>query len=161
MIASSMPNSEKFGSTQRTIMPSCVFCDAIINTDGDALVYQDGVFGILMDQYPITTGHLLLFPIEHVSDVLELPLDRLTEVLGLAARLSRALKRTYKVERVGLFTAGKANPEHGHIHLLPLAEGLKKTFQGLSERDRPKVDRLTLIGEGRKILTNASLGTGL
>jgi diadenosine tetraphosphate (Ap4A) HIT family hydrolase len=111
-----------------------------------------------MDEYPIRPGHLLVFPIEHIPDVLELAPERLTALMVLARRLSAALKCTYQVERIALFTAGKAIGEHGHLHLLPLADGLKKTFAGLSERERPCVDRATLMSEGMRILSSAKLG---
>jgi len=136
---------------------SCFFCDAIANKDQYALIYNDSEFGILMDQYPIKTGHLLLFPLEHIPDIMELSLSRLARLMELAVKLSYALKRTYCVEKIGLFTAGQATTEHGHMHLLPLSEGLKKTFEGLSIRERPLIDRITLMNEGQQILSNSTI----
>lgn len=136
---------------------SCFFCDAIVNKDQYPLIYDDSEFAILMDQYPIKTGHLILFPLEHIPDIMELSSPRLATLMGLAAKLSYALKRTYGVEKVGLFAAGQAMTEHGHMHLLPLSEGLKKTFEGLSVRERPLIDRITLITEGQRILSNSTI----
>ena len=137
---------------------ACLFCEAIANPDIHPLVWRDRHFAILMDKYPIVPGHLLVFPVDHLPDVLELSPERMTALMVLAGKLSVALKRTYEVEKVGLFTAGKAIGEHGHIHLLSLAEGLKKTFAGLSVRERPPVDYGALVSEGMRILSNARLG---
>ena len=136
---------------------SCFFCDAIVNKDQYPLIYGDSEFAILMDHYPIKTGHLILYPLEHIPDIMELSSPRLGKLMDLAAKLSYALKRTYGVDHIGLFTAGQAMTEHGHMHLLPLSEGLKKTFEGLSVRERPLVDRTTLVAEGQRILSNSTI----
>ena len=133
---------------------ACIFCDAVSNSLAYPLIYSDRDFGILMDKYPIVRGHVLIFPVSHVPDVLELPTNSLAAIFEMAASVAQALKECYSVKRVGLFTAGKEVSDHGHIHLLPLNEGLKKTFAGLSERERSPMERDILLLEGNRILAN-------
>ncbi|MEN6463604.1 MAG: HIT domain-containing protein [Syntrophaceae bacterium] len=101
----------------------CVFCKDSIRDDNLVLYENDRVF-VIMNKYPYNTGHLLVIPRRHVSD-----LDELTEEEDLAlmnaTRLSaRILKEKMCAQGLNIGmnlgkAAGAGIDDHMHIHIVP------------------------------------------
>ena len=130
----------------------CIFCRALEDPTSDALFYEDDRFAFMMDAFPITLGHMMIFPKAHVPDPFDLPEAEFQLLLLHAKAFGQALKAQYGTEKIGLFTAGKERPDHAHIHLLPLRQGLRAHFAELSRVERKRVERDELLAEGRAIL---------
>lgn len=104
----------------------CIFC-AIAARDADAsIVYEDASTVAFLDVNPLTTGHTLVIPRRHVSDLLHAD--------GVVAEIGPALEATAAllVDRLGAdgINAFQATGEaagqtvfHLHFHLLPRTSG--------------------------------------
>lgn len=140
-------------------MNDCVFCNVIRDpaAETNALVFKNDRYGIMMDKYPIERGHLMVFPIEHNPDVFLLEHSLLSEMILVAAEIAIAMKGIYQTQRIALFTAGQEIKDHGHIHVMPLRNGLKITFSRLKDLQRDPVPVSDLLSEGNRILDQTSL----
>jgi ATP adenylyltransferase len=123
---------------------SCPFClktTVGASQDRQHLVLHRGQYSfILLNLYPYTTGHLLITPYAHVANLDQLPLETLTEMMGLAQRAQSALKKCYNPEGYNLGMnlgrcAGAGVADHLHLHLLPRWSG--------------DVNFMTVVGETR------------
>ena len=81
-----------------------------------------------MDVDPVTPGHLLVIPKDHLPDLADLTDELAAEMLSVARRLAEALRRSeLRCEGVNLFYAdGEAAFQevfHSHLHVFPRWEG--------------------------------------
>ena len=103
----------------------CVFCAKPRESDSDGLILFRGRHNfILLNLYPYTTGHLMVAPYAHVANLEDLPEETAVEMMALARRAVRSLKRVYRPEglNVGLNLgqcAGAGIADHLHLHVLP------------------------------------------
>ncbi len=110
--------------------PGCPFCPPEINLPDEKrfILYVDQHTIVIMNKFPYNTGHLLISPRRHVSDLEDLANDELL-ALQLTTRLSlRILKEVMSPDgfNVGLNlgkVAGAGIPEHLHIQVVPRWDG--------------------------------------
>lgn len=133
----------------------CFFCASLRHPNEHTLVHKSDGFGVLMDLYPINKGHLLVFPTAHIPDIFIADARLYSAMLAFSQRLACAMRRIYCVEKVAMFTSGKATSDHAHIHVLPLRYGLKKTFENLSSMSRAPARQQELRQEGVSIIEEA------
>ena len=138
-------------SQARPVTPSglndpCLLCEIAAGRAQASAAYEDEHVIAIMDLYPVTSGHLFVFPRAHVH-----PLDALDEDLGahlfrVAHRLARAMYRSgLPCEGVNLFLAdGEAAFQevfHVHLHVFPrtLGDGFRIEADW-RQRDRAELD---------------------
>jgi len=106
---------------------TCFLCKAWEDPHADlhALVlHRDPSTMIIMNRYPYTTGHLMVVPGEHVSDLAEMdPPARaaMIEMTVLAERLIQTVLNPQGMN-IGINigrVAGAGLPGHLHVHLVP------------------------------------------
>lgn len=104
----------------------CIFCRAFASADDRetlTLARAAGSFALL-NLYPYTTGHAMVAPIEHCSDLGDVEVEVLTEMMGTAKDLMEAMRRLYKPHGFNVgFNVGEAAgagiEEHLHLHVVP------------------------------------------
>jgi ATP adenylyltransferase len=104
----------------------CPFCIAD-DAEKDAqrlVVYRGSLHFILLNLYPYTSGHLLISPYAHISDLGNLSLDQLSEMMMLAQRCKSVLERAYRPDgfNIGMNLgrcAGAGVDQHIHMHVVP------------------------------------------
>lgn len=101
----------------------CQLCRAIV--EEPPLAKYAGVVS-LADAYPVSPGHLLLVPIQHVESVFDLPNRERAALFALLVAERHRLKRS----GVEAFTVGCNDGvlagqtiAHAHIHLIPRRAG--------------------------------------
>ena len=104
----------------------CVFCDAQSREDGPGnLIAHRGRFAyVILNRYPYTSGHLMVIPFEHKSNLEELDSATRGEMMELASRCTTVLRMIYRTEsfNVGVNigeAAGAGVLGHVHIHVVP------------------------------------------
>jgi ATP adenylyltransferase len=105
---------------------ACVFCRAYASTDDRATLTLDRGAGwfSLLNLYPYTTGHAMVAPIQHTSDLADVEVGVLTEMMGAAKALMAAMRELYHPHGFNVgFNVGEAAgagiEEHLHLHIVP------------------------------------------
>ncbi len=105
----------------------CVFC-RILDSDepGDRtyLVWRDEQCACVLNAYPYTSGHLMVMPIRHVSELEDIRGTEASALWEAVADAVRALKQAYQPQGINIGAnlgrpAGAGIPGHFHIHVLP------------------------------------------
>lgn len=96
----------------------CVFCKKILDE------HLTGEFAVFEPLNPVTQGHLLVIPIEHIDNVGD-KLSVATPVLQAAARIASQLDNVNVITSKGRYATQTVG--HFHIHIVPRREndGLK------------------------------------
>ena len=106
----------------------CVFCEIVSGQRPAAIVYRDDTVLAFMDIAPRNPGHVLVVPVRHADNLLELPPATARDMMAVAQRIARALKATdLKTEGIQvLMNTGKAAGQevfHAHLHVIPRFSG--------------------------------------
>jgi histidine triad (HIT) family protein len=108
----------------------CIFCAIAAGRTGqaDREVFRDDLVVAFMDHAPRNPGHLLVVPLRHAENALDVPPATLAHLAVVAQRLAQAIRRTdLRAEGFNLQTnAGRAagqNVFHLHVHVIPRFEG--------------------------------------
>ncbi|HKV37249.1 MAG TPA: HIT domain-containing protein [Pyrinomonadaceae bacterium] len=137
----------------------CVFCRIAADPDSDAsnFVLHRGEHAFaLLNLYPYITGHLMIVPYLHTSELDAVPKEITDEMMDLAKRSQTALRNVYSPSGFNLgmnlgSAAGAGIADHIHIHVLPrwsgdtnfmttvgesrvIPEALEVTYQKLLEK---------------------------
>lgn len=140
-------------------MDACVFC---LIRDGKAphsLVHSDDLVLAFMDLSPVTPGHVLVVPREHVVGLGEIGDELGGRLWSMARRVGEALRRNalntgdrragssrpMRCEGINLFLAdGEAAGQevfHAHLHVFPRYEGDSFSVHALrQEAERTELD---------------------
>jgi len=82
-------------------------------------VWEDDIAVAIMTIQPLKPGHILVIPREEIDHWDDLSPDQISHLMQVSQTLTRALKKVFNPERVGMVIAGLEVP-HTHIHLFPV-----------------------------------------
>jgi ATP adenylyltransferase len=118
----------------------CVFCWAQSCEDGlENLVVNRGRYTyVILNRYPYTSGHLMVVPFEHVSELDALCSEASTEMTLLITRCVKILRAEYNAQgfNVGAnigSAAGAGIPKHFHFHIVPRWQGDTNFLSAIGE----------------------------
>lgn len=102
----------------------CVFCGIVEGSVPSSRVVDTPTVLAFMDIDPVTPGHLLVIPREHLPDLADLDDALAGEMMAVARRAAAALRRSdLRCDGVNLFYAdGEAAFQevfHAHLHVFP------------------------------------------
>ncbi len=107
----------------------CIFCDIVAGAAPASFVHRDELVSAFLDIRPVTPGHLLVIPNEHVVFTHDLPDATADRLFAIARGLARSLRFADAVRADGtnLFVAdGEAAQQevfHAHLHVIPRFAG--------------------------------------
>jgi histidine triad (HIT) family protein len=132
----------------------CVFCRIVDGSLPSSQLVDTGTVLGFMDTDPVTPGHVLVIPKEHLPNLADLTAELAAEMLSVARRLATALRHSgLRCDGVNLFYAdGEAAFQevfHSHLHVFPRWEG--DGFV-INARWGSNPDRAELDGVAAKIL---------
>jgi ATP adenylyltransferase len=104
----------------------CVFCRAASCADDRqnlVLLRGERVF-LILNRYPYNNGHFMVVPYQHVSSLVELDTETLTETMLLLNRGLNALQKSMAPDGFNIGVnigeaAGAGIQDHVHIHAVP------------------------------------------
>jgi diadenosine tetraphosphate (Ap4A) HIT family hydrolase len=101
----------------------CPFCNL---AEERIWVQTDSAIAFL-DNFPVSLGHTLVIPADHIGALMELPENDLKEIWELVAHVRKMLIEKYHPDgfNIGVnegFAAGQTVP-HAHIHIIPRFNG--------------------------------------
>jgi histidine triad (HIT) family protein len=106
-------------------LPGCIFCRIVAGEAPASFVHRDELVSAFLDIRPVSPGHLLVIPNEHVIYTHDLPDATADHLFAVARRLARSLRQTdaVRADGVNLFVAdGEAAGQdvfHAHLHVIP------------------------------------------
>ena len=106
---------------------ACVFCRILASGEPDEetfVLWRGERVVALLNAYPYTSGHLMVLPTRHESDLENLDADESAELWAASVSAVRAVKEAYTPGGVNLGAnlgpaAGAGVPGHLHLHVLP------------------------------------------
>lgn len=134
-------------------MPPTLFTRIIDGQIPGTFVYRDDLCVAFMTISPITTGHVLVVPIEEVDEWTDLSPALRSHLFEVAAQISSAQKTTFGCERIALIIAGYEIP-HCHLHLIPSNSMADLSFENAvttSKREELEQAASLIIGELRRL----------
>ena len=100
----------------------CVFCQ-IVNKKEKAFILKEGEIFVIMNKFPYTTGHLIIFPRRHVKEIEDLKKDELEKLFTTLQNTVKLLKRALQPKGfnigINIGEVASASIEHIHIHIVP------------------------------------------
>ena len=104
----------------------CIFCDAITKYDNEAnLVIARGTTSFaLLNLFPYTSGHMMVAPFDHKTNLDELTPHSRSEMMELVSQCIVVLKKVYNPQAFNVGAnigeaAGAGVPGHVHLHIVP------------------------------------------
>jgi ATP adenylyltransferase len=103
----------------------CVFCDKQRSEDREAsIVHRGRHCFVVLNIFPYTSGHVMIVPYQHLAELEHLPTEAAREMMALAQKLERVLRRLYRPDGINLGmnigkAAGAGVAGHIHMHVLP------------------------------------------
>lgn len=100
-------------------MSDCIFCKIIAGEIPSYKVYEDdGTFAFL-DINPITDGHTLVVPKQHIRFVHNLEEPVYQAVMATVKKVMQTLETSLNPARVGVIIEG-FDVDHAHVKVVPL-----------------------------------------
>lgn len=105
----------------------CVFCRILGSDAPDEetfVVWRGEHAAAVLNAYPYTSGHVLVLPIRHVSELEDLDAGEAAALWGGVTDAVRAIKAAYRPEGINFGAnmgrgAGAGIPGHFHVHAMP------------------------------------------
>jgi histidine triad (HIT) family protein len=105
----------------------CIFCKIIAGDIPSYKVYEDDKVMAFFDILPISPGHTIIVPKNHVADVENLSDDDLCAMALAMKKIGKAVMEGLGVKGYSVFldnkSAANQHVPHAHFHLVPRAEG--------------------------------------
>lgn len=118
----------------------CVFCRSALSplSYETLCVYKTQHSQIVLNKYPYNNGHLLVLPLEHVGQLLDLSPERYDDLHRCLRLAVQAIQKVYNPSgfNIGLnhgAAAGAGLPDHLHYHVVPRWSGDLNFFPLIAE----------------------------
>ncbi|MBX4175971.1 HIT family protein [Streptomyces geysiriensis] len=101
----------------------CPFCEIVEGRTLADRIYETSEVLAFLPLAPATTGHTLIIPKQHITDLWHSDEDSLMPVMAASLLVAQALKRAFSPDGLNLInSAGSAATQtvfHLHVHLVP------------------------------------------
>ena len=107
-------------------MPECLFCQIVAKKVPAFVVYDDDYFLGFLDINPLSPGHTLLIPKEHIETIFDMPEELAERLLKVAKAIAGNMKNVSATGVNLINSSGKSAEQvvpHFHLHIIPRVEG--------------------------------------
>lgn len=105
----------------------CIFCKIVAGDIPSHQIYEDDKVMAFFDILPISPGHTIVVPKEHVADVEDLSEEEFTAMALAVKKIGKAIMESLGVKGYSVFldnkSAANQHVPHVHFHVVPRAEG--------------------------------------
>jgi ATP adenylyltransferase len=109
-----------------TKVDGCVFCTVqeVEDSAENLIAYRGERAFVILNRYPYTSGHLMVVPFEHKSNLETLDAVTRAEMMELTTHCMTVLRKIYNPHAFNIGAnigeaAGAGILEHVHIHIVP------------------------------------------
>ncbi len=96
---------------------------------------ENGYAFSIRDRYPVSTGHSLIIPRKHVTNVFDLPFDDYHACFDLVRAVRELLEREHRPGGFNIWvncgTVAGQTVAHAHVHLIPRYPGDVSKSRGI------------------------------
>lgn len=114
-------------------MSECIFCSIARGDAPSHRVWEDELCLAFMDRFPLASGHVLVIPKQHATDIYEIDPDSLAAVSRVTRKLAYGIRAAFDPDGVMIMqlngAAAGQTVFHYHAHLIPRSEGSSLTLQ--------------------------------
>ena len=115
----------------KTDSDAVMFCEAQklpIESDESLVVFKNKLCYVMLNLYPYNSGHVMVIPNKHVSDMHTLSLEVMSEMMSTVRLSMKALEHTMKPQGMNFGAnlgkaAGAGIDSHLHFHVVPRWSG--------------------------------------
>jgi len=108
-------------------MENCIFCKILDKAISCHKVYENEFVFAFLDVLPMSPGHTIVIPKEHVADVESISDELLMEMTRVFKLIGKAMMSGLEVEGYSVFldnkSAANQHVPHVHFHIVPRKEG--------------------------------------
>jgi ATP adenylyltransferase len=103
----------------------CVFCrEPEADPQERLILYSDDLIGVMLNRYPYSNGHLLIYPLKHTQTIEALSLEEGSRLFALIQVSTTILREAMAPEgfNIGMNVgkvAGAGIDDHIHLHVVP------------------------------------------
>jgi len=97
---------------------NCIFCKIIEGTISSHKIYEDESFISFLDINPVSRGHALIVPKNHIEWMHEAKDSLIKDIFVLTKKMMKNIIEKLPCDYVQVTVVGKDVP-HFHIHLIP------------------------------------------
>ena len=119
----------------------CIFCKIVKGEIPAHKIYEDQKVLVFLDITPVSKGHCLVIPKEHVENFYDLDDQTYMHLFGVVKGVSEELKLKFKSEKIGEMIQG-FEVAHAHVHVFPLDSkeqfSLNRLDESISTKDNLK-----------------------
>ena len=121
-------------------MEDCIFCKIIKKEIPSHKIHENEKFLSFLDIYPVSHGHILIIPKEHIVWMQDASDEIVSDIFKLCKKLMIAIKKAMNCDYVQLAISG-IDISHFHIHLIPrykndgLSEWPTKSYDSEEEKN--------------------------
>lgn len=91
--------------------------------DDNTVIAETGLMRAVLDAYPVTEGHALIYPIRHVESLVSLTTVQLIDFRSLLAEIMEASDAQDFTIAVNDGPAAGRTVDHLHVHVIPRRPG--------------------------------------
>ena len=120
-----IPSKKAYITGEKRPKVDCILCEVCKNNPevDNLLIWKNDLVAVTVNLYPYTSGHILIFPVRHVTETSQLTKDEVFQIHQLQVYSINVLKELYKPGgfNVGYnigYTSG-ASINHLHQHIVP------------------------------------------
>ncbi len=139
-------------------MNDCIFCKIINNEVPASIVYADEFCLAFMDIQPVTPGHVLVVPRQHVTGLGDLSPEIGGHLFQVGQKIAAGLRKSsIRCEGINFFLADGAvalqTVFHVHVHVIPrfVGDGFRLVF-GPDYRKLPQRSELDRLANELKVV---------
>jgi len=105
----------------------CIFCRESRRSD-DLVLFEGNTAFVMANRYPYISGHLMIIPFRHISQLEDLLSEEKLEIFNLQEMAIRVLKKAMSPDgfNIGINlgkAAGAGIDDHIHVHIVPRWSG--------------------------------------
>ncbi|MFA6752908.1 MAG: HIT domain-containing protein, partial [Bacilli bacterium] len=100
---------------------NCIFCKINNGEIPSQILYEDDVVKVIMDANPTSNGHILIIPVKHYNDFLNIDDNTLIHIHKIAKLMKKYLFESLNPDGLALINNYGINQliKHYHLHLIP------------------------------------------
>jgi len=101
----------------------CIFCKIKKREIPSRIIFEDDFTLAFLDISPISTGHTIIIPKNHYSNLEDIPSNELSELYKTVKKLAIRIHKNLKIDGYNIlqnnFKAAGQDILHFHVHIIP------------------------------------------